>query len=180
MSIRGTAPSEPRARLGLVQRRPSAKERAESERALQRFVRLEHWNGFSAGDVVRVAGHSARGRHWRFRAHVTNTSNGASWVEVALVDGPAPSRRPTAPAEAADGAAAADVERAARIERVRSFDPDLLSPRWGRLGSRRRGSATAPRSAGGDYRLDLHHPQPEARPSRNGAEQPFAADDSGR
>ncbi len=131
MSSRGPASSYARTRLGLVQRRPSAREQVESQRALQRFVRLEHWNGISAGDVVRVAGHSARGRHWRFRAHVTNTSNGATWVEVALVDGPAPSRRPSPPAADRPGSEW-------RVERVRAFDPELIAPRWSRLASRGR------------------------------------------
>lgn len=110
-------------RLGLTQRRPSRAARAEAARALGRFVRSESWNGMSSGDVVRVAGQAARGRHWRFRAHVTNTSNGASWVEVSLVEGPPPSRRPAPEAgESAPG----------RVERVRSFSPELVTPRWRR------------------------------------------------
>ncbi|MGH9293391.1 MAG: hypothetical protein ACRDZ6_11575 [Acidimicrobiales bacterium] len=112
-----------------MKRRPSPTARQESERALQRFVRLEHWNGLSAGDVVRVSGNSPRGRHWRFRAHVTNTSNGASWVELALVEGSAPSRRPP------PGAVIGE-EASRRVERVRSFEPDLVSPRFGLLGRR--------------------------------------------
>lgn len=116
-------------KLGLTKRRlPPARAR-EAEQSLGRFVRTEHWNGLTAGDVVRVAGHSARGRHWRFRAHVTNTSNGASWVEVSLVEGSAPSRRPAPGAEAREG----------RVERVRSFAPELVTPRW-----RRRGRHSAP------------------------------------
>src|SRR5580658_5158483 len=79
-------------RLGLTPRRSAAAARTEAAQSLQRFVRQEYWNGLAAGDVVRVAGHTARGRHWRFRAHITNSSNGATWVEVALVDGPPPSR----------------------------------------------------------------------------------------
>jgi hypothetical protein len=93
----------------------------------------------AAGDVVRVAGHSARGRHWRFRAHVTNSSNGASWVEVALVEGPAPARRP-----AVLGGAAAPAElEVRRIEKVRSFEPAIVTPRWrgrGRVAGFRKGS----------------------------------------
>lgn len=106
--------------MGLVPRRPSSKGRQAAENSLGRFVRDERWNGLSAGDVVRVAGHTARGRHWRFRAHVTNTSNGASWVEVALVEGPPPARRPPWP------------EESGRVERVRSFAPELVSARWRR------------------------------------------------
>jgi len=146
MPARGTVTPTTPARFGLVQRRPA--KRSEPQAALQRFVRLEQWNGFVAGDVVRIQGHSARGRHWRFRAHVTNTSNGASWVEVALVEGPAPSRRPAAHGD--DGAP----ESVPRVERIRSFDPDLVTQRWGRLGSRRsrRVVAAAPGSpdAGAD------------------------------
>jgi hypothetical protein len=106
--------------MGLVPRRPSSKARQATESSLGRFVRDERWNGLSAGDVVRVAGHTARGRHWRFRAYVTNTSNGASWVEVALVEGPLPTRRPPWP------------EESGRVERIRSFAPELVSPRWRR------------------------------------------------
>jgi hypothetical protein len=105
-------------RLGLTQRRLTPKAKTEAVQAMQRFVRLDYWNGMAAGDVVKVAGHSSRGRHWRFRAHVTNTSNGATWVEVALVEGPPPARHP------------GDEEEAPRIEKVRSFDPSLVTPRW--------------------------------------------------
>ncbi len=110
------------ARLGLTKRTALRTNKDKAEQALGRFVRLESWNGLSAGDVVRVAGHSARGRHWRFRAHVTNTSNGASWVEVSLVEGSPPSRRPVATGE----------EEVPRVERVRSFSPELVTPRWRR------------------------------------------------
>lgn len=106
--------------IGLTARRPSRAAKESAERALGRFVRAEHWNGMVAGDVVKVSGHAARGRHWRFRAHVTNTSNGASWVEVALVEGSQPSRRP------------AGAEEIGRVERVRSFSPELVTPRWRR------------------------------------------------
>jgi hypothetical protein len=112
-------------RIGLATRRTATMAKTEAAKSLQRFVRQEYWNGLSAGEVVRVAGHTARGRHWRFRAHVTNTSNGATWVEVALVDGPPPSRRPP-PAEA-DSAAPIETPR---VEKVRSFEPDLITPRW--------------------------------------------------
>ncbi len=117
------------ARLGLAPRRSLAGAKSEAAESLQRFVRQEYWNGLAAGDVVRVAGHTARGRHWRFRAHVTNTSNGATWVEVALVEGPAPSRRqPAEPAVAAsDGPPTVELPR---VEKVRSFEPELVTPRW--------------------------------------------------
>jgi hypothetical protein len=107
-------------RLGLTPRRSVAAARAEAAQSLQRFVRQEYWNGLATGDVVRVAGHTARGRHWRFRAHVTNSSNGATWVEVALVDGPAPSKRPAlaasvgAPDELLNGARRQESSRFAR------------------------------------------------------------------
>lgn len=107
--------------MGLTARRPSRSARQRAETALGRFVRTEHWNGMVRGDVVRISGHTARGRHWRFRAHVTNTSNGASWVEVALVEGAPPSRRP-----------AGGEDEIGRVERVRSFAPELVSPRWRR------------------------------------------------
>jgi hypothetical protein len=103
--------------------------KSEAAKSLQRFVRQEYWNGLSAGEVVRVAGHTARGRHWRFRAHVTNTSNGATWVEVVLVDGPAPARAPV-PAAAADSADLQAPAPPPRVEQVRSFDPALVTPRW--------------------------------------------------
>lgn len=119
-------------RLGLTKRTAAASRADEAEQALGRFVRLESWGGMAAGDVVKVAGHTARGRHWRFRAHVTNTSNGASWVEVSLVEGPAPARRPLPEADA----------EPLRVERVRSFASDLVTPRW------RRRARRAARSAG--------------------------------
>ncbi|HXY42633.1 MAG TPA: hypothetical protein VEH29_00455 [Acidimicrobiales bacterium] len=109
--------------------------KSEAARSLQRFVRQEFWNGLAAGDVVRVAGHTARGRHWRFRAHVTNTSNGATWVEVALVDGPPPSRRPAPQVVGSPDDAGGESQPAAgRVEKVRSFDPSLVTPRWRRKG----------------------------------------------
>src|SRR5271155_106230 len=117
--------SSPPPSLGLVQRRTSAAAKSEALQAMQRFVRVDYWNGMAAGDVVRVSGQSSRGRHWRFRAHVTNTSNGAAWVEVALVEGPPPSKRPLplssrgAPGDPGHGLA----EDAPRVDKVRSFDP---------------------------------------------------------
>jgi hypothetical protein len=129
-----TRAAEP-ARLGLTPRRSVAAARTEAAQSLQRFVRQHYWNGMAAGDVVRVAGHTPRGRHWRFRAHVTNTSNGATWVEVALVDGPPPSKRP--PVSASNDTSGNDSPEALagpagppRVEKVRSFDPDLITPRW--------------------------------------------------
>ena len=126
-------------RLGLAPRRSSAAAKTAAAQSLQRFVRQEYWNGMAAGDVVRVAGHSARGRHWRFRAHVTNSSNGASWVEVALVEGPAPARRPAV----LGGAAAPEALEVPRIEKVRSFEPAIVTPRWrgrGRVAGFRKGA----------------------------------------
>jgi hypothetical protein len=124
----------PHVRLGLTQRKVSAAAKNEAVQAMSRFVRLEYWNGMAVGDVVRVAGHSSRGRHWRFRAHVTNTSNGAAWVEVALAEGPPPSRRP---------APGAEVE-APRVEKVRSFEPGLVTPRWRYGHGLRRASKNTP------------------------------------
>jgi len=135
------------ARLGLTPRRSVAAARTAAAQSLQRFLRQEYWNGLAAGDVVRVSGHTARGRHWRFRAHVTNTSNGATWVEVALVDGPPPSKRPISGSNGAatDGSPGDGPAPAPRVEKVRSFDPSLVTPRW-----RGRGRvATLLRPAGG-------------------------------
>jgi len=123
-------------RLGLTKRSVPRRAAGESLGTLGRFSRQEEWNGLRAGDVVRVAGHSARGRHWRFRAYVTNTSNGASWVEVSLVEGPPPSRRP------APGAS--PEPEVVRVERVRSFPVELVTARWHRragIGGRRRQGA---------------------------------------
>jgi hypothetical protein len=124
----------------------AARAQAQAAQSLQRFVRQDFWNGLAAGDVVRVAGHTARGRHWRFRAHVTNTSNGATWVEVALVDGPPPSKRPALASSGAGGDSPETGPAAGpRVEKVRSFDPALVTPRW-----RGRGRmATLLRPAGG-------------------------------
>lgn len=125
LSYAGEVAEAPRPRLGLTQRRLAPARAETAERSLGRFVRSERWNGFESGDVVKVTDHPARGRHWRFRAHVVNTSNGASWVEVSLVEGPGPSRRP-----GADDA----LQEPGRVERVRSFAPDLVIPRWRRRG----------------------------------------------
>ncbi|MGO9560929.1 MAG: hypothetical protein ACLPQS_09790 [Acidimicrobiales bacterium] len=139
-------------RLGLTKRITPKSRSDDAEQALGRFVRVEAWNGLVTGDVVRVSGHSARGRHWRFRAHVTNTSNGASWVEVSLVEGPPPSRRPGAPAAAAatlsssvgQSEAASSPVETPRVERVRSFAPELVTARWRRKARmRQRDQSTA-------------------------------------
>jgi hypothetical protein len=136
--------------------------KSEAAKSLQRFVRQDFWNGLSAGDVVRVAGHTARGRHWRFRAHVTNTSNGASWVEVVLVEGSAPAKAPAHPV-ANSSAEAASPSAALRVEKVRSFDPSLVSPRWRRKGR----MATLLRPAGhtGTGALALDGEGPAEQPS---------------
>lgn len=76
-------------------------------RELQRFDSLECWNGFVAGDPVKVRG--IRGS-WRFSAFITNRSNGANWVEVAEL---------TAGGDAGDGR---------RFARTRAFDPDRILP----------------------------------------------------
>ena len=118
-------------RVGLTQRRPTEARRRAAVKSLQRFVREEAWNGLAAGDVVRVAGHPARGRHWRFRAHVTNTSNGVSWVEVALIEGPPPARRPGKTIVPGAGPGGDGLPGSmARVEKVRSVDPGLVTPRF--------------------------------------------------
>jgi hypothetical protein len=134
------------ARLGLTPRRSAAAARSEAAQSLQRFVRQDYWNGLAAGDVVRVAGHTPRGRHWRFRAHVTNTSNGAAWVEVALVEGPPPSKRPAPRSSTGAADEPLEVPAGLRVDQVRSFDPALVTPRWrgrGRVASLLRPSAGA-------------------------------------
>jgi hypothetical protein len=101
---------------------------------LARFERSEAWQGLSPGDPVRIAGH--RGGTWRFRAFVTNTSNGASWVEVSEVMAAGRRRRASAPVDPAeDGPAAATT-----MTRVRSFRPELVTP----LKKGRRRSAPEP------------------------------------
>jgi hypothetical protein len=88
---------------------------------LARFERAECWEGLSAGDPVRIAGH--RGGKWLFRAFVTNTSNGASWVEVSEVM--ASARRSAAAVTEADG----DGEGGGTtMTRVRSFPPEQVVP----------------------------------------------------
>jgi len=134
--------------------------RTAAAQSLQRFVRQDYWNGLAAGDVVRVAGHTARGRHWRFRAHVTNTSNGATWVEVALVDGPPPSRRPTLGAnESGDGSPEHAPPASPRVEKVRSFEPSLVTPRW--RGRGRMATLLRPGSAGAGSEKPAQEDQPE-------------------
>ena len=93
---------------------------------LARFERLEEWEGLSPGDPVRISGH--RGGTWRFRAFVTNTSNGASWVEVSevMAEGRRRGRAPAGACEAEDGAAVA--EAGAGMTRARSFRPELVLP----------------------------------------------------
>ncbi len=104
----------------------------EEEAALRlaRFERLESWEGLEAGDPVRITGH--RGGLWLFQAFVTNTSNGASWVEVAEVVA-ASRRRGSGPvdpeAEAPDSPT--------RFTRPRSFRPEQVQP----LKKRRRGKS---------------------------------------
>ncbi len=48
--------------------------------AAARYVRVDLWNGFVAGDPVRVAG--IRGGRFRFRCHVENRVAGTSWIEL--------------------------------------------------------------------------------------------------
>lgn len=100
---------------------------------LARFERSESWQGLTPGDPVRIAGH--RGGTWRFRAFVTNTSNGASWVEVSEVMAAGRRRRTTRSAPDEEGEPAATT-----MTRARSFRPELVTP----LEKRRRRSAPAP------------------------------------
>jgi hypothetical protein len=133
---------------------------------LARFERVEQWEGFSPGDPVRITGH--RGGSWRFRAFVTNTSNGASWVEVAEVmakgrhasrrtapppdpDAELPDTDTTAGAGAGAGAgtaAVAETGTAAGATRTRSFRPELVVP-FKRSRRRRRAAPPAPQAPPG-------------------------------
>jgi hypothetical protein len=98
---------------------------------LARFERLETWNGLVPGDQVRIAGH--RGGTWRFRAFVTNTSNGASWIEVSEVLGARRRTTKAAPGAEEEGGSVTTVTR------TRSFRPELVTPV---RKTRRRRSAT--------------------------------------
>lgn len=104
---------------------------------LARFERMESWNGLVPGDAVRIAGH--RGGTWKFRAFVTNTSNGASWVEVSEVLA-AGRRRSTAQVDSGDG----DEPQVGgtSMTRTRSFRPELVTPV--RRSARRRQRPKAP------------------------------------
>lgn len=131
---------------------------------LARFERLEQWQGLSPGDQVRVAGH--RGGTWRFRAFVTNTSNGASWVEVS--ETLAAGRRRTRGARSFDPQASglvrigpagagpgrepddsetpgAATEATTVMSRTRSFRPELVTPL--RRSRRRKRAADRPEAA---------------------------------
>jgi hypothetical protein len=97
----------------------------EAKQRLARFDRVEVWQGLVPGDPVRISGH--RGRTWLFQAFVTNTSNGASWVEVhELVVA-----RGEAGAEAGGGRREADEggdPGKRTFARPRSFRPELVVP----------------------------------------------------
>ncbi len=135
-------------------RRLQAALEQEAMQRLARFERVEQWEGFSPGDPVRITGH--RGGSWRFRAFVTNTSNGASWVEVAevMAKGRHASRHPAPPpdpdAELPDTGAAtvADTGTAAGATRTRSFRPELVVP-FKRSRRRRRAAPPAPQAPPG-------------------------------
>jgi hypothetical protein len=106
---------------------------------LARFERVESWNGLMPGDSVRITGH--RGGTWKFRAFVTNTSNGASWVEVSEV---LASGRRGRKAPAADAAEESD-GGGTSMTRTRSFRPELVIPV--RKPGRRRPRRPAPPAA---------------------------------
>lgn len=97
------------------------KARSESSgKAEGHLRRTETWNGLLPGDAVRIAG--IRGGHWRYRCHVVNERNGATWVEVAELDVP---RLATSVARAASASADA---RTLRARRLRSFAPERVIP----------------------------------------------------
>jgi hypothetical protein len=112
----------------------------EATARLARFERVDNWNGLMPGDPVRITGH--RGGTWKFRAFVTNTSNGASWIEVSEVLA-AGRRGRKAPAggegDEPDGGGTS-------MTRIRSFRPELVTPvrKPGRRRARRPRSPTPP------------------------------------
>src|SRR5579872_5223484 len=127
---------------------PSKRVQAALERdatvRLARFERLETWNGLMPGDAVRIAGH--RGGTWKFRAFVTNTSNGASWVEVSevLAAGRRRASAQVVPADT-DGEGVGDgsgVHGGTAMTRTRSFRPEQVTPV--RRSGRRRGRPKPP------------------------------------
>lgn len=81
-----------------------------------RFVRIDHWNGLVGGELVKVRGE--RGARFVFRFHVTNPSNGSSWIEVDELSLP---RRGSAPPVASD-----DEAPSRPIRRQRAFAPDRI------------------------------------------------------
>jgi hypothetical protein len=98
----------------------------EKEAALRlaRFERLESWEGLVAGDPVKIVGR--RGGSWHFRAFVTNSSNGASWVEVSETLATGGRRKPSAGGDE-EGGGLVDGP-AHSMTRVRSFRPELVVP----------------------------------------------------
>jgi hypothetical protein len=66
----------------LARRRTIRAAAARAEEGSSHLVRSERWNGLRAGDPVEVAGLSARGATWEFRAHVLNRHNGSESIEV--------------------------------------------------------------------------------------------------
>jgi hypothetical protein len=119
--------------------KPTARiQRAMADEAVQRlarFDRAEVWQGLVPGDAVRIAGH--RGRTWLFQAYVTNTSNGASWVEVSEVV----VARGEVGGDAARRSEAGEAGRRT-FSRPRSFRPELVTPL--RKRKRRRRSILGP------------------------------------
>ncbi len=56
--------------------------RVEPDTSTPGLERRRTWAGLTEGDPVDVLDDRERGATWRFAAHVTNLSSGATWVEV--------------------------------------------------------------------------------------------------
>jgi hypothetical protein len=95
-------------------RRLTAKAKAETEKALERFVRTGEWNGLRPGDSVRIKG--VKGGIWRYRCHVLNSATGATWIEVSELE-------PVAGVPV--GEARRDIEKA-MVKSIRTFDVERI------------------------------------------------------
>lgn len=142
-------------------RRVQAALEKEATVRLARFERLEAWNGLVPGDPVRIAGH--RGGTWRFRAFVTNTSNGASWIEVSEVLG----TRRRSKAAGDEGEADRAGTSTGSVSRTRSFRPELVTPLRKARRRRRSSPSKVPAVAGPAVQAALFEPAAEAEGARD-------------
>jgi hypothetical protein len=103
----------------MTRRHPDKRSRKDATASLaERFVRADRWNGFEAGEVVKVLGE--RGGRFVFRSHVLNPANGARWVEVDELALP----RRGLPAVAPSSDRGAEVRQVVR--RQRAFDEERI------------------------------------------------------